>query len=373
VKVTTGNYDVIEFSEIDEKKKMVYFMASPDNATQKYLYRCSVDVKGKPVLISEATLKGTHDYSISPGCKYAKHKFSNSFTRPSEELISLADSKPVNNKKSIAEKADSLKVKTNVEFFQVTTAEGVTMDGWMVKPKSFDPSKKYPVVFYVYTEPWGANVKDEFGTERNFLYTGNMASDGYIYISVDNRGTPVPKGSEWRKSIYRQIGRLNIRDQAMAAAEIIKWPFVDAERIAVWGWSGGGNATLNLMFQFPEIYKTGIAIAAVSNQLTYDNIYTERYMGLPQENMEDYIQGSPVTYARNLKGKLLIIHGTGDDNVHYQNSELLLNELIKYNKLFQFMPYPNRSHSISEGKGTFTHLRTIYTDFLKTNCPPGGR
>jgi len=159
----------------------------------------------------------------------------------------------------------------------------------------------------------------------------------------------------------------------MGAREILKWSFVDTSRIAVWGWSGGGSATLNLMFQYPEIYKTGIAIAAVGNQLTYDNIYQERYMGLPGDNIEDFIKGSPITYAKNLRGNLLYIHGTGDDNVHYKNAELLINELIKYNRQFQVMPYPNRTHSISEGEGTFEHLSTLYTEYLKKKCPPGGR
>jgi len=166
---------------------------------------------------------------------------------------------------------------------------------------------------------------------------------------------------------------ININDQAMAAKEILNWDFIDPERVAVWGWSGGGSATLNLMFQYPEIYKTGIAIAAVANQLTYDNIYQERYMGLPKENKEDFINGSPISYAKNLEGNLLYIHGTGDDNVHYQNAELLLNELIKNNKQFQFMPYPNRTHGISEEEGTRKHLATLYTNYLKLHCPPGGR
>jgi dipeptidyl-peptidase 4 len=242
-----------------------------------------------------------------------------------------------------------------------------------VKPANFDPSKKYPVLFYVYTEPWGANVHDTYGVSHNFLFTGDLAEEGYIYLSIDNRGTPAPKGRAWRKSVYRKIGLVNIRDQAMAAKEILKWPFVDASRVAVWGWSGGGSATLNLLFQYPEIYKTGIAVAAVANQLTYDNMYQERYMGLPQENLEDFIKGSPLTYAKNLQGNLLYIHGTGDDNVHYANAEMLVNELIKHGKQFQFMPYPNRTHSISEGEGTFQHLSTLYTNYLRTHCPPGGR
>jgi dipeptidyl-peptidase-4 len=200
-----------------------------------------------------------------------------------------------------------------------------------------------------------------------------LSQKGYIIISLDNRGTPAPKGRTWRKSIYRKIGVLNSRDQAMAARKIIRWPFIDPARIAVWGWSGGGSMTLNLMFRYPEIYSTGMAVAAVSNQFYYDNIYQERYMGLKSENPEDFIEGSPITYAKNLKGNLLIVHGTGDDNVHYQNAEALINELIKHNKLFQMMPYPNRSHGIYEGENTTRHLFTLLTDYLLTHVEPGGK
>jgi dipeptidyl-peptidase-4 len=371
--VTKGNWDFTDITYVDHKKGFVYFMASPDNATQEYLYRTRIDGKGNAELVSQPSLKGTHSYSFSPNGKYAVHSFSNSFTRPSREFITVANMKPLTKKESIIERVDSLKVKPVAEFIKIKTVDSVEMDGWIVKPLNFDPAKKYPVVFYVYTEPAEATVKDAYGRFRNFLYLGDMAKDGYIYISLDNRGTPAPKGAAWRKSIYRKIGQINIHDQAMAAKEILKWNFVDPDRIAVWGWSGGGSATLNLMFQYPEIYKTGIAIAAVANELTYDNIYQERYMGLPQENMEDYVKGSPITYAKNLKGNLLYIHGTGDDNVHYQNAEMLLNELIKYNKQFQFMAYPNRTHGISEGEGTFVHLSTLYTSYLKKNCPPGGK
>jgi dipeptidyl-peptidase-4 len=373
VSVTNGKYDFIDITYLDNKKGYVYFMASPSDATQNYLYRTRLDGKSTAELISQASLKGTHSYTFSPNGKFALHTFSNSFTRPSREFITVSNQKPLNEKESIVARQDSLKVKQTTEFFKIRTVDSIEMDGWMVKPVNFDPAKKYPVVFYVYTEPAEATVKDAYGRSRDFLYLGDMAKDGYIYISLDNRGTPAPKGAEWRKSIYKKIGQINIHDQAMAAKEILKWDFVDPERIAVWGWSGGGSATLNLMFQYPEIYKTGIAIAAVANELTYDNIYQERYMGLPQENMEDFVKGSPVTYAKNLKGNLLYIHGTGDDNVHYQNAEMLINELVKYNKQFQFMPYPNRTHGLSEGEGTFVHLATLYTSYLKKNCPPGGK
>jgi dipeptidyl-peptidase-4 len=261
----------------------------------------------------------------------------------------------------------------NVEMIKITTEDNVTMDGWMIKPKNFDSSKKYPVLFYVYAEPASATVKDAMGNAGTRLYAGDIAADGYIQISLDGRGTPSPKGAAWRKSIYQNIGIINIRDQAMAAKKILQWPFVDPDRIAVHGWSGGGSTTLNLLFQYPDIYKTGIAIAPVANQLLYDNIYQERYMGLPQENKEPFVQGSPLTHARHLKGKLLVVHGTGDDNVHYQGTEMLINELIKNGKQFQMMAYPNRTHGISEGTGTSAHLSQLFTQYLKTNCPGGGR
>jgi len=371
--VTSGKYDFSDITYIDFKKGYVYFTASPDNATQKYLYRTRLDGSGTAGLLSPAVLKGTHSYSFSPNGKYAFHTFSNSFTRPAREFITVANQKPLDEKKGIISRLDSLKVMQTTEFIRIKTADSVEMDGWMVKPKDFDPAKKYPVVFYVYTEPAEATVIDSYGISRNFLYLGDMTKDGYIYISLDNRGTPALKGAAWRKAIYKKIGQINIHDQAMAAREILKWNFIDTDRVAVWGWSGGGSATLNLMFQYPDIYKTGIAIAAVANELTYDNIYQERYMGLPQENKADFVTGSPITYAKNLKGNLLYIHGTGDDNVHYQNAEMLLNELIKYNKQFQFMAYPNRTHGISEGEGTFLHLATLYTSYLRKYCPPGGR
>jgi dipeptidyl-peptidase-4 len=372
VLITKGDYDVIDLKHINSKEGEVYYLASPDNATQKYLYKTKLNGKGKNELLSPESLKGTHDYSFSSNGTYAQHTFTNHYTPYSSEFITVANYKAISDEESIVLNLETLEKEPTTEFFTITTADNVEMDGWMVKPTNFDPTKKYPVVFYVYTEPAGTTVTDTYNVSRS-LYQGSMADDGYIYMSLDNRGTPAPKGREWRKSIYRKIGVININDQAMAAKEIMKWDFVDPDRIAVWGWSGGGSATLNLMFRYPEIYKTGISIAAVANQLTYDNIYQERYMGLPQENREDFIEGSPITYAKNLEGNLLYIHGTGDDNVHYQNAELLINELVKYNKQFQVMPYPNRSHGLSEGEGTFPHLLTLYTNFLNLHCPPGGR
>ena len=371
--LTSGDYDIETVTQIDEPNNQVYFIASPQVSNQRYLYRTSLDGKGKAERVTPDGLTGTHGYTISPNGRWAQHTFTNYQTPPVQEWISLPDHKAVNPQESIATRQKPVS-RPNVGFFTLKTDDGVSIDGWMMKPTNFDSTKKYPIVFYVYGEPASCTVNDDFSVGRNFLFQGDMANAGYLYVALDNRGTPNLKGANWRKSIYRKIGRLNVRDQAMAAKKLFaQHAYIDTSRVAVWGWSGGGSTTLHLLFQYPDIYKTGIAIAAVGNQLFYDNIYQERYMGLPQENREDFVAGSPITYAKNLRGNLLYIHGTGDDNVHYDNAELLINELVKYNKQFQVMPYPNRSHGIYEGPGTRQHLQSLYTNYLLKNCPPGPR
>lgn len=370
--LTVGNYDIATISAVDETKNELYFIASPDNPIQRYLYKVKMDGKSKAVRVTPAGYAGTNSYECSPNGSYAVHGFTSRSVAPASQLINLATHKPIAGDDLL------LKIKPvnrdNLEFFTITTEDGVSMDGWMSKPKNYDPSKKYPVVLYVYSEPATTTVEDDFYAGSNFLFGGDMNAQGYFYVSFNSRGTPTLKGAEWRKSIYRQIGRINIRDQAMGMKKLLsERPYLDASRVATWGWSGGGSTTLHLMFQYPDLFQTGIAIAAVGNQLFYDNIYQERYMGIPQENKDDFIKGSPITYAKNLKGNLLYIHGTGDDNVHYSNAEVLVNELIKNGKLFQFMPYPNRTHSISEGAGTFQHLSKLYTAYLKEKCPPGAK
>lgn len=368
--LTKDAFDVIKPEFFDVPNKQIYFLASPGNATQKYLYKVSMQ-GGKAQRLTPESYTGSNQYMISPNGKIAIFNNSSVNAYSAGAVVSLPEHKELVAAKS-ASKADPASSKT--EFFQITTQDGVALDGWVVKPKDFDPNKKYPIVFMVYGEPGSQTVTDNFYTGKNGLYIGDMAQDGYLYVSLENRGTPAPKGREWRKSIYRKIGQLNIRDQAMGAKALFaRWPYADTSRVAVWGWSGGGSSTLNLLGQYPDIYQTGIAIAPVANQLFYDNIYQERYMGLPQENREDFVNGSPLAYAKNLKGNLLLVHGTGDDNVHYQNTEVYINELVKYNKQFQLMSYPNRTHSISEGEGTSLHLATMFTKYLKEHCPPGGR
>jgi dipeptidyl-peptidase-4 len=372
--ITKGDYDVIEKSLIDEKLGYLYFIASPTNHTQKYLYKTKLSGGGKLEMVTSSIFTGTHSYDISPNGLFARHTYQSTAIPPISEWMNFETLNPLTMEGSLTNQLGRVKPpKNKVEFFKVTTEDGVVIDGWMKKPDNFDQTKKYPVVFYVYGEPWAQTVTDTYGVAVNRLYAGDMAKDGYIYISIDNRGTPAPRGRAWRKSIFQNIGTLNIRDQAMAAKKVLEWTFVDKSRVAVWGWSGGGSSTLNLLFQYPEIFKTGIAVAAVANQLTYDNVYQERYMGSPLQSKEAYLKGSPITYAKNLQGNLLLVHGTGDDNVHYQNAEMLVNELIKNRKVFQMMSYPNRTHAINEGAGTSEHLALTYTQFLQRNCPPGGR
>ena len=371
--ITKGDFDVIKIYLIDEPNNIVYFAATPENATQRYLYVTKLDGSEMPRRVTPADFTGTNDYTFSPNGKWAKHNFSGHLYSSASEWVAMPAHAPVDEAKSILKNLKEDPFGKQITFFKVTTEDGIALDGWIAKPKDFDPSKKYPVFFYVYGEPWGCTVFDNARIGRNSQFGGNIADQGYLYVSVDCRGSQAPRGREWRKSIYRQIGRLNIRDMAMGAKEVLKWDFCDTSRVAVHGWSGGGSSTLNLMFQYPEIFKTGIAVAAVANQLAYDNAYQERYMGIPAESRVDFIAGSPYTYAKNLKGNLLYIHGTGDDNVHYSNAEKLFNELIRYNKPFQMMAYPMRSHGIFEGEGTSKHLTTISQKFLLENCPPGGR
>lgn len=373
--ITSGNFDIIEIKLIDDKKGYIYYIASPDNAAQKYLWRVKMDGKGKPEKLTPAQFNGTSTYDLSPNATWAIHTFSN-FNNPSDiYLISLPDhkvSKHLVDNAKLKANHDKIK-KLPVEQIKVTIDGNVDIDGFMIKPYNFDPNKKYPVLFYVYSEPFGTTVNDRWGGNQ-YLWHLMLAQNGYIVMSFDNRGTPAPKGREWRKSMYLKIGVLNSSDQAKVAQEVgKKYNFVDPNRYAIWGWSGGGSATLNAMFRFGDIYKTGMAVAPVADIRLYDAIYQERFTSTPQKHPEVYEQGSPITFAQNLKGNLLIVHGTGDDNVHYQGTEKLFNKLIEHNKHFNMLVYPNRSHSIREGKGTTVHLYNELTRYLFENLEAGGR
>ncbi|AWM40481.1 Prolyl tripeptidyl peptidase precursor [Gemmata obscuriglobus] len=372
-KVTSGEFDVIRVLHIDEKAGSVYFLASPENPTQHYLYKCALDGTGAPVRGTPADQPGWHDYDLAPGGALAVHTYSTFGKPPRVELISLPDHKVVrvfaaNDK--LRETVAKLK-QTPPEFFRADVGGGVKLDGWLMKPANFDPAKKYPVLFHVYGEPAGQLVTDRWGG-RQHLWHLMLTQQGYAVACVDNRGTPCPRGRDWRKSVYRKIGVTASADQAAAVRDLLKQrPYLDGARVGVWGWSGGGSMTLNQMFRHPDLYRTGMSVAPVPDMRLYDTIYQERYMGLPQDNAEDYKQGSPITHAAGLKGNLLIVHGTGDDNVHYQGTEKLADKLIELNKPFAMMAYPNRSHSINEGKNTSRHLYGLLTKYLNDNLPAG--
>ena len=371
-RITQEQFDMIGLEAVDEASGAIYYAASPDNATQRYLYRATLDGE-KGERLTPDNQPGWHTYNISPDGKFAFHTYSAFSHRPIVNLITLPEHKVVRmlaSNPKLCLNLDALK-KPTAEVLRLEIGNDLQLDAWCLKPPGFDPSavKKYPLLIYVYGEPHGQTVRDAWDGKRG-LWHLMLAQQGYLVASVDNRGTMSPRGREWRKVVHRQIGILHPTEQAAAAREMLKrWPQADPDRIGIWGWSGGGSSSLNAIFQFPDLYRTAIAIAPVPNQKMYDTIYQERYMGLPNDNADGYTRGSPITHAKNLKGNLLIVHGTGDDNCHYQGVELLMNELIAHNKLFSLMAYPNRSHSISEGANTTRHLYQLMTDYLRKNLP----
>ena len=358
---------------MDASTNQVDFIASPDDPKARYLFRATLDGSTPARRLTPADQRGTHGYQISPDGKCAIHTFSNIETPPVIELVSLPDHKVARtfvSNETARTKVAALKV-GKPEFFRVPVADGTELDGWVIKPPQFDPSKKYPLLIHVYGEPAGQTVLDRWGG-RNELWHSMMAQRGFVVVSMDNRGTPAPRGRAWRKSIYRQIGILASRDQAEALKELEKrWSFIDPTRVGIWGWSGGGSMSLNAIFRYPDLYQTAVAIAFISDQKLYDTIYQERYMGLPEGNPDGFRDGSPITYADRLKGNLMIIHGTGDDNCHYQSCERLINRLVALNKPFSMLAYPNRTHSISEGQGTSRHLYESMTRYLVEHLKPG--
>ncbi|MEO8500154.1 MAG: S9 family peptidase [Vicinamibacteria bacterium] len=373
--VTKFDADVIAVAGVDEAMGWLYFTASPGNATQAYLYRSRLDGSGPPERVTPEDQPGSHSYNLAPGEKMAFHTYSRFDQPPVMTVVSLPAHKTLRALTDVAALVAKVKplLSSPAEFFTVDIGEGVVLDGWMLKPSSFDPSRRYPVIVYVYGEPASQTVTDRWGGGR-MLFHRALAEAGYIVVSFDNRGTPAPKGAAWRKVIYGTVGDLSSKEQAAAVRALtVKRSYLDATGVGVWGWSGGGSNTLNAMFRFPEVFSVGVSVAPVPDQHLYDTIYQERYMGLPQDNAEGYRIGSPINFAQGLKGNLLIVHGSGDDNVHYQGTERLINRLVELNKPFDTMVYPNRTHSISEGPGTTPHVYKLIARYFLDHLPPGPR
>jgi dipeptidyl-peptidase 4 len=331
--ITKGEFDVMDV--IKFTPETIDFTASPDNSTQRFLFRTQVS-SGEVKRLSPAEQQGTHSYQISEDATWAVHTYSTMTTPPVVDMVSLPEHKSVRVLKAqtkLKEKLSLLKL-PNTEFFQVEIGGGVKADAWMITATDLDPKKKHPLLINVYGEPAGQTVKDVWGGQK-MLWHWMLAQQGYVIASVDTRGTPAPRGRDWRRAVYLQLGIINSREQAEAAKSLLgRFEFLDKSRVGIWGWSGGGSSSLDALFRYPDLYRTAIAVAPVPDRKLYDSIYEERYMGLPKENAKGYTDGSPITHAKNMKGNLLLIHGTGDDNVHYQGVEKLMNELIAHNKRF---------------------------------------
>ncbi|HEY5219734.1 MAG TPA: S9 family peptidase [Gemmatimonadaceae bacterium] len=370
--LTPGAYDVESVEAVDAAAGWLYVIASPENATQRYLYRVSLTNPGAPERLSPASETGVHSYDFSPNAHWAFHTYSTFDTPPTIDLVRFPGHEAVRTllANTRLRAAATEAIRTPVQFIQVTVSDGATLDGYMIRPNDFDPSKRYPILVNVYGEPAAQTVMDRWGG-GGMIWHQMLADQGYLVVSFDNRGTPAPKGRAWRKVIHGSIGPLSSKEQADAVGAFAQsHPYADAARVAIWGWSGGGSSTLNAMFRYPDVYQLGMAVAPVADQGLYDTIYQERYMGTPQGNPEGYRMGSPINFAEGLRGRLLIVHGTGDDNVNYQGTARLINRLVALDKQFDLQIYPNRTHCICEGVGTTLQLYTTLTRYLMTNMPP---
>ena len=370
--ITKGDFDVINEVEYDEARGYIYFTATPDNATERYLFQTHVMGKGEVENITKMCHPnpeaGQYSYSFSPNLDYALETWSSANHVPVYSLVRMDKKgrwtldKVLEENKEAQQAWEAYGLKK--EFVKCKSGD-LELDAWIIKPANFDPTKKYPVIDYVYGEPASATVQNRW--ERS-LFWHYLASLGYVVVSIENRGAAAPRGREWRKCIYGEVGVAASEDQARGITDLCRqFPWMDATRLGITGWSGGGAQTLNSMFRYPDVFKTGVAIAFVSDQRLYDTIYQERYMNTPQNNPDGYFRGSPISYASGLKGNLLLMHGTGDDNVHYQNTERLVNELVRNGKTFYQVSYPMRTHGISEGPGTSQHLRRTLIDFFQKN------
>jgi dipeptidyl-peptidase-4 len=357
--LTSGKFDVLKYYGFNPASKIFYYQAAAVSPIQHEVYGISIDLK-KKILLS--TQKGSNDADFSTGFKYFINEYSN-LTTPlmitlhdisGKQIRVLEDNKKLES--LIAERKIPQK-----EFFTFTTKEGIELNGWMIKPSDFNQNTKYPVVMTQYSGPNSQEVVDQFGIG----WDNYLAENGYLVACVDPRGTGA-RGEDFRKCTYGQLGKNESDDQIEAAKYLATLPFIDGKNISIWGWSYGAFMSAMCLAKGGEVFKAGIAVAPVTNQRYYDTVYSERYMGLPSQNPDGYDQNSPITLAKGIKGKLLLVHGTADDNVHYQNSLEFAEAMVQAGVQFQMMSYVNRNHGIRGGNTTI-HLYTMFDNFLKEN------
>ncbi|WP_216690990.1 S9 family peptidase [Hymenobacter siberiensis] len=371
--LTKGNWEISAINGFDAKTGFVYYTSTEGSALQRHLYRVNLSGNGKERISENGP--GTDVVNMSPDTKYFLNVHSAAGVPAMTSLREGGTGKLV---KTLEDNAKLKQTLTQydlgkLEFITFKTTEGVELNAWMMKPSNFDPAKKYPVLMHVYGGPsFGSGstqtVLDNTGggtALTNYLWHQLLAEKGYIVVSVENRGTS-GRGSAFRKATYANLGKLETIDQGEGAKYLATLPYVDKSRIGIWGWSYGGYMTSLAMTKNADLFKMGIAVAPVTNWRYYDTVYTERYLKTPQENPGGYDDNSPVQFAQNMRGKFLLVHGTGDDNVHFQNSIAFVDALIKANKDYQTLYYPNRNHGISGGN-TRLHLYRQMTNFVLQN------
>lgn len=375
--ITPAGCDIIDRGFLDAADGWLYYYASPDNATQRYLYRARLDGTGEPERVTPPDQPGIHRYAFSPDGRWAFHLRSTFDTPPVTDLVELPGHRSVRVLEDNAALAAAVKplIVRPTDFLKLDIGGGVMMDAWMIKPRDFDPAKKYPLFVFVYGEPAGQTVLDHwYGGQGFSLFHRAVADLGYLVVSIDNRGTPVPKGAVWRRAVFGSLGPLSTDEQAEGVKALGRQcPFVDLSRVGIWGWSGGGSNTLNALFRRPDDYHVGIAVVPKPMPEYYWASYQEMYMRTPAENPEGYRTCAPLTYAEGLRGDLLIITGSGETNTHVEITEGLVDRLVALGKRFDYFVYPNRDHGLSEGPGTDLHVRMLIIRYLLDHLPPGPR
>lgn len=357
--VTKGSWDVSKIISVDEASKTIFYLSTETSPINNEAYSVRFDGTRKKRLLKE---EGVYDLIFSSNHKYFISTYTNANT-PYVSTLYTINAKPIKQIIGNQQLVDLMNAHGVVkkEFFSFATTEGITLNGWMIKPPQFSANKKYPVIMYIYGGPGAQTVTNSWDGFFD-LWLHMMSQKGFIVVSVDNRGTP-GRGEAFAKSTYMQLGNLETQDQIETAKYLCALPYVDRNRIGMFGWSYGGYMATLCLTKGADYFKTGVAVAPATNWKYYDNIYTERYMRRPQDNPTGYNDNIPMLYAKKLKGNLLIIHGSADDNVHLQNSMDLTTALIGAGKPFDMMIYPNKNHSIS-GKATRTHLFKKITEYF---------